>query len=122
MKFISYTTSEIAKYSASLLESVTSLFAFNLQQTGIFIFRNAMIWPNLTKDVNYLLFMLSKVCQMTKKELKKDVLLLCKIAESEHWVMFRVALVNSITIKTPSKAQSLLSFTVIDPVIDFRLV
>ena len=58
---------------------------------------------------------LVQVCQLTKKEHKKYGLLPLKQAESDPCIMVCVDLVGTFTIKTPTKAHSLLALTMIDP-------
>jgi hypothetical protein len=52
---------------------------------------------------------------INKKERKKYGLLPSKVAESDPWVMGCVDLVGPFTVKTPSKTQSLMALTMIDP-------
>jgi Integrase zinc binding domain len=73
-----------------------------------------MTWPGLTQDVEHLCSTCA-VCQLSKKERKKQGLLPPKTLESDPWVMVCVDLVVLFTIKTPRKTHSLLALTMIDP-------
>jgi hypothetical protein len=53
--------------------------------------------------------------QLEKKEPKKHGLLPPKVVESDPWVIFCMDLLGPFTIKTPSKTQSLLALSMIDP-------
>jgi hypothetical protein len=55
---------------------------------------------------------------MTKKERKKHGLLPPKIAESDPWIVVCVDLMGPFTIRTPTKTNSLLALTMIDPAIN----
>jgi hypothetical protein len=75
-----------------------------------------MTWPGLTQDLKiYCLCSICQVCQMTKKDHKKNGLLPPKISESDLWLMVCVDLVGPFTIRTPAKTHSLLALTLIDP-------
>jgi hypothetical protein len=84
-----------------------------------------MTWPGLTQDFEHGLFIfhLSRMSYDKEGAYSQEIWLLPhKIAECDNWVMVCVDLVGPFTIRTPSKAHSLLALTTIDPEIQHRFI